>query len=67
MSSSACGCSKDLFFQYLFVRTSVHPSIAQVKIFVQGRISGTIDDRKFKKRLLTSNGEKNVSGLSTFE
>ena len=35
--------------------------IAQVKIFVQGRISGTIDDRKLKKGLLTYNGENNVS------
>ena len=37
------------------------PFLAQVKIFVQGRISGTIDDRKMKKLLLT------VSGLFTFE
>ena len=27
------------------VRTSVRPSVAQVKTFVQGRISATIDDR----------------------
>ena len=45
----------------------IHPSVAQVKIFVQGRISGTIDDRKLKKRLLTYNGENNVSGLLSFE
>ena len=35
----------------------VHPSVAKVKILVQGRISGTINDRKMKKRLLTYNGE----------
>ena len=34
-------------------------------MFVQGRISGTIDDRKLKKCLLTYNGENNVSGLFT--
>ena len=34
---------------------------------VQGRISGTIDDRNLKKRILTYNGENNVSGLFTFE
>ena len=45
----------------------IRPSVAQVKIFVQGRISGTIDDRKLKKRLLTYNAENNVSGLFTFE
>ena len=45
----------------------IRPSVAQVKIFVHGRISGTIDDRKLKKRLLTYNGENNVSALFTFE
>ena len=45
----------------------IRPSVAEVKIFVQGRISGTIDDRKLKKCLLTYNGENNVSGLFTFE
>ena len=29
----------------------ISTSVAQEKIFVQGRISGTIDDRKLKKRL----------------
>ena len=28
---------------------------------------GNIDDRKLNKRLLTYNGENNVSGLFTFE
>ena len=54
-----------------YMRPSIHPcirlSVAQIKIFVQGRISGTIDDRKLKKHLLTYNGENNVSGLFTFE
>ena len=45
----------------------IRPSVAQVKIFVNGRISGTIDDSKLKKRLLTYNGENNVSRLFTFE
>ena len=45
----------------------IRPSIAQVKIFVQGRISGTVDDRKLKKRLSTYSWENNVSGLFTFE
>ena len=47
-------------------RSGVRASVSQVKIFVQGRTSGTIDDRKLKKCLLTYNGENNVSGLSTF-
>ena len=45
----------------------VHPSVAQVKIFVQGRISGTIDDRKLKKRLLTYNGEKQCLWTNYFQ
>ena len=46
----------------------IRPSVAQVKIFVQSRISGTIDDRKLKKKhRLTYNGENNVSGLYSFE
>ena len=49
------------------VGLSVCPSIAQVKIFVQGRISETIDDRKLKKCLLTYNGKNDVSWLFTFE
>ena len=49
------------------VGLSVCPSIAQVKTFVQGRISETIDDRKLKKRLLTYNGKNGVSGLFTCE
>ena len=48
-------------------RLCIHSSVAQIKIFVQGRISGTIADRKLKKRFLTYSGENNVSGLFTFE
>ena len=76
MSPPFLGCFDPILF-ILAARGTEHsgcvytcPSVALVKIFVQGRLSGTIDDKKLKKCLFTYNncynGKNNVSGRGEY-